>query len=112
MSGTTETRIDTYAENVTVAFKRQFFNVTDEDGSVIKRFQKGKSATMDIGMLFSSEIALTDGENIKLYYTSQGSTTTYLMGSAYIQDRGWNQPGADIVRHDVKIVGRTFGTTS
>lgn len=110
LSGTVESRIDSYAENVTVALKKSFFDVPTEDGQVIKRYESGRSAELSIGKLFDTEIAHTDGNSIKFYYGNSLGTTTYQAGSCYIQDSGWSQSANDAVKYDVKISARTFGT--
>jgi len=110
VTGTVETRIDNYATGVSVSLARNFFDIKDDTGQIIKRFEAGKEADMSIDALFAADIDFTDGNNIKLYYGNVIGTTTYQMGSCYIKDKGWSQSEDDAVKHDVKIVGRTFGT--
>ena len=109
-NGTTSTRIDTYCSDVSVSLRKKFFEVKDEDGQVVKRLQSGQEADMSIGAAFASEISFTDGNAIRVYYGDVLGTTTYEMGSCYVTDKGWSQKENDVVTHDVKIVGRTFGT--
>ncbi len=108
--GTTTTRLDTLASDVSVSLTKDFFDITNEDGQTVKRFESGRGADMSIGKLFDTEIDFTDGSDLRLLYANQLGTTTYQMGSAYIKDKGWNQSENDSVKHDVKIVGRNFGT--
>ena len=110
-SGTIEERMDYYVTDVTVSARKTFKDITDEDGEVIKRFQTGKSAELSIGCLFgTSGINITDGNNIKIYHGNALGTTTYQMGSCYISDEGWAHSENDLIKHDVKILGRNFGT--
>ena len=108
--GTTTTRLDTYATDVSVSLTKDFFNIKNEDGQVLKRFESGRGADMSIGVLFDSEIDFTDGSDLRLLYANQLGTTTYQLGSSYIKDKGWSQSENDAVKHDVKIIGRNFGT--
>lgn len=108
--GTTTTRLDTYATDVSVSLTKDFFNIKNEDGQVLKRFESGRGADMSIGVLFDSEIDFTDGSDLRLLYANQLGTTTYQLGSSYIKDKGWSQSENEAVKHDVKIIGRNFGT--
>mgnify|MGYP001576465125 FL=1 len=89
--GTTTTRLDTYATDVSVSLTKDFFNIKNEDGQVLKRFESGRGADMSIGVLFDSEIDFTDGSDLRLLYANQLGTTTYQLGSSYINDKGWSQ---------------------
>lgn len=110
ISGTVETRIDTYAQNAAIALKKTFFDVTDESGQIVKRYEEARGADLSIDTLFASEISHTDGNAIRVYYGNILGTTTYELGSAYVADKGWAQSENSTVTHDIKVVGRTFGT--
>jgi len=112
ITGTAESRIDVFAEDVDIQTKKEFFEITDDAGDVVKRHQTGQSAQMSIGKLFDSEIDFANGNNIKVYFGNILGTTTYQMGSCYITDKGFKISEDDEVTHNVSIVGRNFGTTS
>jgi len=113
VSGTNNVPIAPFAEDVSVSEVKNFFDIENESGQVIKRFESGKNASMDIGVLYADEIVHSDGEAFNLHYGNSLGTTSYQLGSAYIKEKGWTQSDNNqIVRHNVKIVGRTFGTIS
>ena len=112
ITGTVESRIDIFAQDVDIQTKKEFFEVTDDAGDVVKRHQTGQSAEMSISKMFASEINLTDGNTVKVYFGNTLGTTTYGMGSCYVTDKGWKIGEDDPVIHNVRIIGRNFGTTS
>ena len=110
ITGTAESRIDVFAEDVDIQTKKEFFEITDDAGEVVKRHQTGQAAEMSIGKLFDQEIDFANGNNIKVYFGNILGTTTYQMGSCYITDKGFKIPEDDSVTHNVRIIGRNFGT--
>jgi len=113
ISGTDGTPIAPFAEEVSVDLTRQLFDVKNESGQIIKRFESGKNAAMTIRVLFAEDVVHTDGQALNLHYGNALGTTSYQLGSAYVTETGWQQSQKNqAVRHDVKLVGRTFGTIS
>ena len=110
ITGTDATAFAAFATGVSVDYERDFFNIENESGAIIKRFQQGERASMSIDKLFDAEIDRTDGEAIDVHYGNALGTTSYRLGSAYIENKSWSQGENDAVKHDVKIVGKTFGT--
>jgi hypothetical protein len=111
-TGATPALLGTYAEDVTINVSRDFFNVTDESGLVVKRYQSGLSCEMDLGVLYSGDIILGDNENIIVSYQNVSGTVNHLLSNTYLQDKGWSQSANDAIKHDIKILARTFGTTT
>ena len=111
VSGTDGAAFASFAEGVTVNYDRELFGITNESGGVIKRFQSGENAGMSIEKMFDADIIIEDGQAINLHYANVLGTTSYQLGSAYIKEKGWVQSDNNpAVRHNVKIVGKTFGT--
>src|SRR3972149_236921 len=84
ITGTAESRIDVFAADVDIQTKKEFFEITDDAGEVVKRHQTGQAAEMSISKMFASEINLTDGNTVKVYFGNTLGTTTYGMGSCYV----------------------------
>lgn len=110
VGGTTETAIDAYAEGVNVTLSRELRSRTDTSGVVQQRIPVGKSAEMSISRLYIDDPHLCDGNNLKLYLMNSLGTQTYQLTGAYWENKGWSAPGDDLVKYDVTIVGRDFGT--
>jgi len=110
ITGTDAATFASFAEGVSIDYERDFFNIENESGAIIKRFQSGEKASMTIDKLFDAEIDRTDGEAIDVHYANALGTTSYRLGSAYIEAKSWSQGENDAVKHNVNIVGKTFGT--
>lgn len=110
VSGTIETTICPFATGVAVDLRREMFDVANEDGQVVKRFEYGKGVTVTIGKAYDSDLAWTDGDSLKIYHQYNGGTVTHQVTNVYLTDQGWTQRENDVIRYDVKMVGQSVGT--
>ncbi len=111
-TSSTGSRIDAYAEDVNVDLSYSFKDCADpETGQVFDRIETGREANMTIGALWAGDFVHTNGQPIRVYFTSSaGVASTYQMGSAFVQSRGWSMAQDALCKHDVKIVGANYGT--
>ncbi len=110
MTGTVETRLDAFAEDVSVDVTHNLYTVKNESGNIVKRFPSGTEVGITIGRLYSGTFSHPDGNNIKFFYENVSGTVTYQAGSVYLANEGQGQGEDANVTHDLKFVGGAFGT--
>ena len=110
VSGTTETIVDSYAENVSVNRRLSKFNIETEDGLTIARKASGEDVDISIGVLFAQEFNHTDGNALRFYFSNVAGSVCYQAGSAYVLEKGISQGEDAPVKYDIKLGAASFGT--
>jgi hypothetical protein len=107
---TAEYSIDAYAEGVTVSLTRDVIPRMDTSGVAQQRIETRRQAEMSINALYSADVSLFDGNNVKLYFMNALGTETWQMTKAYWTNKGWSGGAVGGITYDVTVVGNNFGT--
>lgn len=101
---------DVYAQDVSINYKKDYLPIKNEDGQVIKEYERTREVEVSIGKLFSTGFNFADGNDLLLNHENAVGTCNYLISKCYVQDEGWNQSANDVVKHNIKFVAQTIGT--